>query len=318
MFISQLNRLLLSTIIAVPGIMTFVQNPANAKLNQQQNQKIFRPELIKTISIQIDKNTIQNESLVQSIQNRAVTKRFNTAIVRPEQIVEGALSGAIERYVERQLGSEQFPHSNNWGNKIRIKSGVKVVKVRKCRRVLGQKICHYEPQTRAVYKKVNHGLWSKGWVRLEDDLNIKLGNFSFRGNKLRFRAVVSGLLRNNTDFKAYNHGVFLGSTRVKGRARVKTTVNMEISFSQHGRSLKWRVRSTGATIKLEDVYVDRISRISGYSAKVIGDTVHGAFRYWFTNKYNQVRRNTVNSIVQAAAHDREIKLAYPRLINSRK
>ncbi|MGB3760333.1 MAG: hypothetical protein WBA07_28800 [Rivularia sp. (in: cyanobacteria)] len=307
----------MSTFIIIPGAIASVPNPANARLNKQEPQEILRNELTTEISVQIKKDLNENDSLVKSIQNSTVPKTFTTAIVRPEQIVESALSGAIERYVELKLGSEQFPHSNNWGNKIRIKTGVKVIKVRKCKRVLGKKVCYYEPQSRAVYKRVNHGLWSKGWVRLEDDLNVKLQNFSLIGNKLRFQTVISGLLRNSTDVRAYNHGVSLGSTRVKGRARVKTTVNMEISFSRNGRSLRWTSRSTGAKIKLEDVYIDRISPIGGYSAKVIGDTLHGTFRYWFTNKYNQVRRDIAGSIVQAAARDREVKLAYPKLFNSR-
>ncbi|KST62670.1 hypothetical protein [Mastigocoleus testarum] len=261
------------------------------------------------------KNPVEAKVLPKNIET--IPNQSLVARVRPEQIIEGALSGAIERYVERKLDSEQVNFNQNWGNQISVRSGAKVIKVKKCKKVFRGKVCYWEPQTRATYKKVNHGLWSKGWVRFEDNLNVNLRNFYFSGNKLRFQAIISGLLRNKTDVRAYNHGVKLGSTRVSGRARIKTTVNIEVSFSRNGRNLSWRTRSTGANIKLQDVYFDRVSRIGGYSAKVIGDATHGAFRYWFTKKYNSVRRDVVQSVVQAAARDQEVKIAYPKLVNSK-
>ena len=240
------------------------------------------------------------------------------AQVKSEAILEGVISGVIERYIEEELGSEEVSYQKNWGNKIRTQTGVRVIKVRKCKKDFwGNKHCYNEPQTRRTYSEVNHGLWLKSVARLEDDLDIDLRNFSFDGSNLSFEVISKGLIRAKPHIKVYNHGAKLVEVAPNSRARIKSTVNTNINFCRDGSVSRWSVRASNTDIKLEDFYLDRIGPLGGYSAKVIGDAAHGIFRFWFTKNYNKIRNNTRKKIVEATAHDREVKAAYIKYLGSK-
>lgn len=236
--------------------------------------------------------------------------------------LEGALSGAAESYLENAFGSETVPYSKNWGQTARKKVGVKVIKVKKSKtvkikvagRVVGQKTVHYwEPQTRAVYKTVKNGTWMRGAVSMGPNLSVKIRNLRFANNTLRFRVEAYANIAGSLEARVYAYDRRLGSTRVRGRGTVRIIVNMAVSFRRSGGRIFWSTKAESTSVKIVRVTVDRVSHIGGYAAKVIGDAAHGMYRYWFTKKYNEMRRKAASAVATGVARSGSVKLPYSKL-----
>lgn len=236
--------------------------------------------------------------------------------------LEGAISGAAERYLESTFGSEAVPYSKDWGKTARKRIGAKVVKVRKSKKVaikiagrkVGERTVHYwEPQTRSVYKNVNHGTWMRGTVGLGNDLNINIRNLRFVNNTLRFRVEAYANIRGSLEARVYTYDRRLGSTRIRGRGRVRILIDMSVSFRRVGNQIQWKTKADSSNVKIVSLTVDRVSHFGGATARLIGDAAHGMFRYWATKKYNNMRRRAASAVAKAVARDGRVKLAYGKL-----
>lgn len=234
----------------------------------------------------------------------------------PAQGLEGALSGAIERYVENSLTGLPVPFSNNWGNRIRVQTGVETYTERVCRGSGIFRTCYNEPRTRRKYSQKNHGLWSRGTASLSDDLNIRIYNVRRNGTRITFNTIVSGLVRTNPEFRAYNHGVGLGTARVSARARMKAYMNTTIDISFRDGKIHWNVSTTSNDIRLEDFYLERVGRIGGYSAELLGDLAKGGIRNWIRKNKPELQKTISGQINVATARDRAVTDIIVRIARS--
>jgi len=224
--------------------------------------------------------------------------------VEPEQILEGALSGAVERALYFELRDLRSEFSNNWGNKISVWTGKT--------KVVWQGI---RSRVERINDELDHGLWTRGWVRIEnaaDELDVKFRNFRKTPGKLqlRFQIYVRAMFRGQIEARQYNHGVGLWRATSNGRARGHIFLNMRVHID--GTELRWEAENVD--IKYSDVAVDRVGHVGGEAARVVGNAFTGAIKKWFADKEREAVSKAKRAVDQAIRGSRPIRNDLARVI----
>ena len=205
---------------------------------------------------------------------------------RAQRILEGALSGALEREMAHQMGDLKSQFSNNWGNTVKAANGTYTEKYKiygPRNPITGKRTWTWGYRPAVKYTQKNHGEWTRGWVRLEnarDELDVKFRNFRKTPGKkeIRFQVMARGLFRGQAEFRSYSHGVKLASVTAKGRARCTIYLNVRVYIYNNGTRMGWEVEN--ADIKYSDVVMDRVGHAGGTTARLLGDAFTGAVKQW--------------------------------------
>jgi hypothetical protein len=210
-----------------------------------------------------------------------------------EAILEGAFSGALRAAILQDFSAEPpTEFSNNWGNQITVRTpdgghweweGLR-----------SHWVTHYRED------HFNHGLWTRGWVRIENapqetvlnvsDFRTVPGHFD-----ISFAVFVRTLFRGHVEAREYNHGVELLGVDSDMRAVGKMTLRVRVYLYQDATRLGWDV--IAADLNYSDVTVDRIGAVSGYAAKLLGDAATGTINQFFSAK----RDKTINQAKAAVS-----------------
>lgn len=232
----------------------------------------------------------------------------NAQAARPEQILEGAMSGAVERFLYYELRDLNSQSSNNWDNKIRVWTGkTKVVFQGINSRVV------------RIYDHKNHGVWTRSSVKMEnarDQLDVKFRNFHKTPGKseLRFQIYVRAMFRGQVEARHYNRGVRLWSATVKGRAKGHIYLNMKVYIYKQGNGYRLGWKAENADIKYSDVVTDRVGHAGGYTARVIGDAFTGAIKQWFPKKEREAIAKARKAVSKAISSNIQIRNDLARVI----
>jgi hypothetical protein len=219
-----------------------------------------------------------------------------------QSILEGAFSGAVRAALVPVLSGQSSDFSNKWGSQLTLRTpdgghweweGVH-----------SHWVTHYREDN------VNHGLWTRGNVQVENPQQELVLNFSdFRtvpGHyDLTFKVFIRMLFRGHVEARQYNHGAELLAVDSNMRAVGKANLSVRVYLSDNATRLGWNVIATD--LQYSDVTVDRVGVIGGFAARVLGDAARGTINQFFAKKKNEILNNAKNAISQVMSRSLPIR-----------
>jgi hypothetical protein len=229
--------------------------------------------------------------------------------IKPEQILEGALSGAVREALIESLAGPPYPFANKWGNQITIKTpdgghwvweGVK-----------SRFETHYRED------RLNHGLWIRGTVALENpaqELFLNFSDFSSAPRLLEvtFKVYARAMFRANAEVREYNHGAHLFSVNTGARAVGHLSLTMKVYLTANATKLGWQV--VNSDLSYSDVTLDRVGTMGGESAKIVGDAMTGSFKQFFASKREKMLADARTKISNKLSGSQPIRNELARVI----
>jgi hypothetical protein len=229
--------------------------------------------------------------------------------VKPERLLEAALSGALKEALIESMAGPSYPFEHNWGNQITIRTpdGGRVV----WEGIKSRFETHYRED------HLNHGLWIRGTVAIENPAQELVLNFSdFRPApgllEVTFKVSARAMFRANAQVREYNHGAHLFSVTAGARAVGHLNMTMKISLTDNATRLSWEVVESDLTYS--DVTLDRLSAMGGESARVLGDAITGGFRQFFASKRAKMLADARNEISKKLHGSQPIRNELARVI----
>lgn len=169
-----------------------------------------------------------------------------------EEIVKGALGGAVESIIIEHLKGEKFSGNDNWGHKV---SGL-----------LG---------------KQKDGLWTRFEAKPENpskNIDFKILDLERKGSDTAIVDLrLSVYMRGHAQAQVWKYGYLLGDVDTEVRAKVilTATINLKLKGDLASATFVVKPTVTKADIDVDDFVTDKIGYIGGFSAKVLGDCIQG-------------------------------------------
>ena len=249
--------------------------------------------------------TLKLAKLILVISWIAATANTAAQAQSPDRVLEGAISGSVERGIQEAMHGMKNDSARNWGNMIKVLNG-------SGRWVWEGTKSRWVPD----YSRLPHGEWSRASVsplNPGDNLDVKIRYFEKRKGmpEIQFQIYASGYFRGNGDYRLYNHGRSLFSTAFKGSARIEIYLNVKAWLNHNYSRLDLVVES--ADIKYSNVVVDRVGHFGGMSARILFDTLKGAMDQWFP-KHEREAIARVKRKINSLVHSASIRNSISRLI----
>jgi len=209
----------------------------------------------------------------------------------PLEDLQGAISGVLERVLIEELGGMKVDFEDSWGHTAKIWTGdTKVVWEGIRSRV--EKIYSVQPD----------GLWQRGWVRLEnarDNLDLKIRDARTSNCRLTFEVLFKSPVRAEVEVRQYRAGRKLYDVTAHGRGVARASLDIFAELHSEGGKTYLRYGVSKADMDFDNIVLDRVGYLAGYTARSLGDALTRVFREKKEEKIREFESRVVQQIKQS-------------------
>lgn len=165
-----------------------------------------------------------------------------------EDVVKGALGGAVEAIIINEIKDKQFVKEDNWGHRRKTPFGRK-----------------------------KDGLWKRFSVKPEDPQNrvdFKITKIERKSTDTAYiEARLSVYLRGKAEAEYWVLDVKAGAVDARARATMITTVGFDVKLQGDLAKAEFSLEPavTKSEVEIKDFVLDNLGAIGGTTAKVLGD-----------------------------------------------